>query len=149
MARAQIKPISSRQIKTIHTLRKKAGISDEGYVQVKRSFFNVESCKDLNYHQAAELIAAIRNVGEGLGLIEPTDKKYEDLGKRPGYATPAQLRMIEVMWKKVSIAKGDKAKEKALRKFIERFGVSDLRFVTREQAAKIIISLKNFGVKHV
>lgn len=148
MAKLEIKPISARQIKQIHTLRSIVGISDTAYSEIKRTYFNVASCKELNHQQAAELISSIQNIGEGLGRIEPKAKRYDDLGKRAGYASPAQLRMIEAMWSGVSRA-GDRAgKEKALRKYVERFGVSDLRFVTSSQASKIIVSLKNFGVKH-
>lgn len=148
MGKVEVKSITLNQIKQIHVLIGQAGIDDDLYRAMLRNHFRADSCKELNYEEASELIASLRYVAEVVGNIEPRTMKYDNLGNRPGYATPKQLRKIEAMWSGVSRAKGRAGKAKALRKYLERFGVSDLRFVTKDQAIKIIISLKNFGVRN-
>ena len=69
--------------------------------------------------------------------------KYEELGRRPGMATPRQLRMIEGMWAGVSRTHKEDHRQRALRKFIFRIThVEDMRFLENWQVQKIIRALE-------
>ncbi len=134
-----MKPIKAWRIKRIHALLSKCGIADEDYRARMKENYGVSTYKELSSKQAKTLI----------GDIEAFAKEWNiDIGgkrewaRRPGMATPAQLRKIEAMWKNVSRAKTAKARSKALRTFLtNRFGVSDLRFMTHEMPPKIIRAL--------
>ena len=69
--------------------------------------------------------------------------RRREWSRRPGMATPAQLRKIEAMWSGVSRQKTAGERRKALGAFLEkRFGVSDLAFVTHEMPSRIIHTLE-------
>lgn len=75
-------------------------------------------------------------------------KKYDDLGKRPGMASPAQLRLLEVTW--VNHKHVREKTPEALRKFIEnRFGVSGLRFIEDRDVGKVLKAVQSITAKTV
>ena len=141
--------ITKGQIKAIHTLKSKLGLCDE-YYRCMLSQYGVESSKDLTFEEAEGLWATLQQMATEAGIGKKKisrGKKYDDLeadGKRdPSMATPRQLRMIEAVWADVSYMGNSKDRAKALRAFIEkRFRVSDLRFVTKANASKIIKTLE-------
>ncbi len=141
--------VTKGQIKAIHTIKSKIGLCDE-YYRCMLSQYGVESSKDLTFEQAEGLWATLQQMAKeaGIGKRKITKgKKYDDLeadGKRdPSMATPRQLRMIEAIWSDVSYMGNARERAKALRVFIEkRFRVSDLRFVTKTNASKIIKTLE-------
>ena len=51
------KKITGFQIQRIHTLKSKLGMNDELYRDMLHAQAQVSSCKDLNYYQAADIIA--------------------------------------------------------------------------------------------
>ena len=111
-----------------------------------REDYGVNTCKKLSSTQAGELIRDLELLAEGMGLDVGDRRKRtrrREWARRPGMATPAQLRKIEAMWADVSRQPTAGAKRKALGAFLEkRFGVSDLRFVTHEMPSKIIHTLE-------
>lgn len=141
--------VTKGQIKAIHTLKSKLGLCDE-YYRCILSQYGVESSKDLTFEEAEGLWATLQQMATEAGIGGKKisrGKKYDDLeadGKRdPSMATPRQLRMIEAVWADVSYMENSKDRAKALRAFIEkRFRVSDLRFVTKANASKIIKTLE-------
>jgi phage gp16-like protein len=146
--------IKAIQIKKIHALKNRLGWSDEqyrGYLMTEGEGF-ATSCKDLSEQEAERLIrqmelaAAAKGVWEmrGASSVERgASKKYDELGDRPGMATPKQLRMIEAMWAEVSYYRNAEARERALRYFLNHItGVDDLRFVEAWQVRKVVKALQ-------
>ncbi len=94
--------ISKEQIKKIHTLKSKIGLTDEEYGSALEAY-GVNTSKDLNSKQAEDLIIRLTELmpKQKPGKVKST--KYNKLGIRTNhkgehYATPKQLRMIEAMW---------------------------------------------------
>jgi phage gp16-like protein len=130
---------TKKQIKVIHTLKNRLGWSDEEYrrfLSEQTNGFCVSSL-EIGDELLDKIISKMRRLANQY-------YKYEDLDGREGMASPKQLRMIEAMWKDVSRAKSDDERLKALRAFLlNRFGVSDLRFLESWQVRKVIEALKN------
>lgn len=54
-------------------------------------------------------------------------------------ATPAQLRMIEAMWREVCYVDSPEFAKQSLRKFIQnKFKIADIKFLTKKKAVKVI-----------
>jgi len=136
--------ISPRQIKIIHTLKGVMGMGDEDYRAMLQEFAGVASSKNLTWRQADELIADMqRKTGKQVQEKAEFKTRHNSLAKRPGMATPPQLRKIEAIWVEVSKADGPENRAKALRAFIERVAkVSDLRFLDRTGASAVITALE-------
>lgn len=118
------------------------GISDEDYRARLQEEFGVSTCKKLSREQAGRFVRNMESLAKGMGL-DVGSRRRREWKRRPGMATPAQLRKIEAMWAGVSRQKTAKERRKALGKFLEkRFGVSDLAFVTHEMPGKIIHALE-------
>ncbi len=131
------------QIKRIHVLNGKIGVSDEDYRARLRDSFGVGTCKALSSAQAGKLIRDMEKIARGMGIEVGGRGKRREWKRRPGMATPRQLRKIEAMWMGVSNRPTAAEKRAALGKFLERrFGVSDLAFVTHEMPPKIIRALE-------
>lgn len=136
------KSIQAGQVKRIHALANLMGVSDEDYRARLDAEFGVRTCKGLTRTQAARFIRNMEALAKGMGLDTGVRRRRE-WKRRPGMATPAQLRKIEAMWADVSRQRTAGEKRKALGAFLERrFGVSDLRFVTHEMPGKIIHTLE-------
>lgn len=140
-----------KQIKLIQTLRGKLMLTREEYLCLLSSY-GVESSKNLNDNDAGHLLNMLIDMGVTAKVWvnrnsrQPRQKKYDDLrGRDPDMATPRQLRMIEAMWAEVSRATDEEGREKALRVFLGRFKVSDIRFVDKRTASKIITALENMA----
>lgn len=135
--------ISNDQYRTIHTLQKALGLSREDYEEMLDKNFGVRSSKDLlTYNRADELIRIMR--AQMGGSIEGAGRhKYENLGNRPGKATPAQMRMIEAMFADVSHHRDQESRDKALKDLlIHRYGVMGIYGLERDQVQKVVAGLK-------
>lgn len=76
-------------------------------------------------------------------------KKYDSLGLRPGMATPAQLRLIEVLWAQVSRAGTAAERAAALNAFLSnRFHRSHIEMVERSLVQKIVKTLNTMIQQH-
>lgn len=146
---ARKKTIEPGQVKRIHALANAIGISDEDYRARMMEEFGVRTCKKLSREQAARFIRSMEGTAGGLGLsVGARRGRRREWKRRPGMATPAQLRKIEAMWVGVSRQGSLAAKQKALGAFLEkRFGVSDLRFVTHEMPGRIIRALEAMQIQ--
>lgn len=133
---------TSSQLVIIHTLRKVLALSEEVYRDMLKDNFNVSSSKELSVDQAATLIRSLKAHVDGPPGQPPT-KKWDHLTGRPGMASPAQLRLVEAMWKDVSRVKESAPRSEALRAFLEkRFHVKALLWLEASQVQKVIRALK-------
>ena len=150
MAAKKTKTIRQKLLAQVHIAKKELGLDDDLYREMLYASFRVKSAKYLNDIQLAHFIDILKKCGwkrqgkehypEGFGK-----DKYENLGNRKGFATPAQLRLIEALWDRVSFAED---KETALRRFLEnRFRISHIRFLTAEKASRVIDALKDMYVR--
>jgi hypothetical protein len=137
--------IAPEQIKIIHTLKTKLGLSEESYRGALFEAFGVDSCKDLTQSQAQEVLKAFEcsAIEQGVWAQKTREEKFKALRNRPDFATPEQLGFIETLWRGVTRAEGEQAQRKALRAFLKRqSGASDLRFLRRKEASKVITALR-------
>lgn len=139
--------ISLRQIKTIHTLKSRLGISDDNYRYMLESNYKVQSSKSLSFQQARGLIDALVRMGIRDGKIVSS---FED---RPGLCTKKQRGMLMAIWSEVSFLPKDE-QAAALDVFIRnRFGVGCLRWLPKGMVGKVrhtlIAMQKSKGVNNV
>lgn len=124
--------------------RKQIGIDEDLYREMLSERFNVFSCTQLTEIQLREFIKILKENGLKSGKFKPVKKysfqkrKYEELGKREGMASPAQLRMIEAIWFEVSNQTSDEARADALNNFLDKhFGVSNIKWIESTMVGKI------------
>ena len=124
-------PITRNQIIKIHVLRARLGWTDENYRAAlsgwPASGFRdrpAQSCKDLDCSAAAQLIQRMEGLIPAPAPTQPQGGKgrlkYEELGHRPGMASPAQLRYVEALWAGVSRQPDAESRAKALLSFVQR-----------------------------
>jgi hypothetical protein len=149
------------QVKRIHTLAHLLRIPDDDYRAMIASFgtfpVNVRpSSKKLTFQKANELIRRLSEMATAAGVHRSVEapgraplsscrpKKYDDLGKRPGMASPAQLRMLEAMWADVSFAPDPRSRHYAYEKFITRItGVSKPEWLEPLHVRKIKTAIES------
>ena len=82
-------------------------------------------------------------------LMNGFKERYDDLGIRPGYATPAQLRMIESMWMDVSRMRTFHDRVTALNSFLKRvIGVEKMDWVEAWQVQKVVNAINHMQPRH-
>jgi hypothetical protein len=70
--------------------------------------------------------------------VEPVSLRFNELERRPGMATPKQLRMLEAL--AVDALRGDSVEERRLRLrgfLMRQAGVNDLRFLESDQVTAV------------
>jgi hypothetical protein len=144
--------IASRQVQRLHVLKQKLQMTDEDY-RAALGGYGVATCKHLSFCQADELInkfeADAVQRGQWVRRERPAADKqrFDELGNRPGYAAPKQLRMLEAMWMGVSRQETREEKERAMNRFISRItGVDNIRWLDPVDARKVIKAIA--AMKH-
>lgn len=150
--------IAPSQIKAIHTAIHKLGIDDDTYRAMLQERFRAQSCKELSWRQAEELLEHLnggtRDQGSGTRKTRSSrfpvpgsrSLKHQDMDGRPGFANGAQLRLIDALWSQVSRAEDDDGREKALDAFCRRIlNVAGLRMVKGWQVEKLVKALEAMG----
>ncbi|MDF1555788.1 MAG: DUF1018 domain-containing protein [Deferrisomatales bacterium] len=140
-----MRPITKRQIRKIHTLKTAMGMADDHY-RALLQVFDVSSSKNLTEREAALLIARMEEGAIERGVWKPYGRVVSQgpIGDRPGYATVKQREYIEGLWNQASHAGTEKGRQHGLRTFLYRSAkVSDLRFVTSDQAVTVITIFKD------
>lgn len=127
-------------IKRIKTLQRAAQIGEDDYRSML-SGYGVESCKNLDLKQAAEVLSFLQNVAgqdQGQGPGRPP-KRYADLGRRGSeWATAKQLRMLEAMWMDVTVQKSREIALVAYHSFLlHRWSVPSPEMISRDQVSGI------------
>lgn len=137
--------ITPKQLKTIHALISALRLTDSCYREILWEKFKLKSSKELCMSQANCLIEEFEETAVKCGVWEknPFKEKHQHLAGRSGFASLEQLVMIEGLWEMVSRMDTPESKAKALRGFLFRVaGVSDLRFLNKSGAGKVIIALR-------
>jgi hypothetical protein len=130
--------ITPAQIKKLHALKSVLELDDAAY-RVALATCGVETSKALSFSGAAELIDDLERKAVSAGRWEKRPRPATE-NRREGFASPAQLALIESLWAEVSTAPDRKT---ALRHFVTRQAkVSDLRFLRDCDASKVICALK-------
>lgn len=140
-----VKPITPGQVKKIHTLIGALGIDRKLYREVLKNRFGVASSKDLVSFQAGILIDELEERALQAGVWKKSEfrEKYDGLDGRPQFASTSQLGLIKDTWNKVSRMETPELKAHALRKLLFKVAkVSDLRFLTKQGAGKVITALR-------
>lgn len=142
-----MRKIDVNQIKRIHILINKLKLDDVVYRALLQGQYNVNSSKDLDFQQAQEFIMLLETKAVSAGVWKSNfnrRQKYNELGNRPGYASPAQLRMIESMWHDVSFLDGEAERKKALNRLIFKItGANCIEDLFFEDVKKIVRALKS------
>ena len=144
---------TNSQIKKIHTLKNILSLDDDLYYEMLHSF-DVSSSKNLTYTEAIIFINILERKAISLNLWKMKPKKYSELHRDVDMATPAQLRMIEGLWRELSYFDNNRFANKSLRKFLKRVHkIDDVMFLTKIKAKKVIQSIlamkKNYVKKSV
>jgi len=135
--------ITKLQIKKIHTLKNILNINNDIYNEMLFDF-GVESSKQLSFAAAQIFIEILEKQAIQMKCWEIKPKKYETLSRNNQMASPAQLRMIEGIWRDICYFDNDKFAKKSLRKFLHlKFKVDDLMFLSKKKAAKVIQAMLN------
>lgn len=136
---------TAKQRQEIGYMRKLIGLDEETYREMLSDFNNASSSKDLSDYDARCLLKSLRDKAKEIGVFKPVKQysfqqyKYDNLGKREGMASPAQLRKIEAMWLKISRQETDELRAQALQVFIKKItGKEHLKFLTSADVKKII-----------
>lgn len=130
--------IKPNQIRRIHTLIHILGIDDDLYRELLITSFAVGSSKNLTEAEADVLIDSLQyqiNLGN-----RNYKTRFNEFYNRAEYmATPPQMRKVEAIWKDITHHTDRIVFKKTLRAFLQkRFGISDIRFMTKEDARAII-----------
>ncbi len=144
--------INSWQIKRIHILKSALKMDDETYRTMLGGFSKVEnkitSSKQLSYGNAYRLINEMTDLAKKSGAWKDFKKKekYSELDGRPGMASSKQLRMLEAMWKDVSIFTRPKARQTAFMNFTNRIvKVEDITWIEIWMVEKLVKALVGMG----
>ena len=137
----------------IHIAKKALALSDEVYRRTLREITGEQTARNLSAGQIAKVLNHFRRLGWQPAPAKPHPaslrgrKRFDELGSRPGMATPAQLRKIEVSW---MTGGGIRAKTvRAMRHFLRnRFGLSDPRFIDSRRVTPILAAIKRMSRRH-
>lgn len=137
----EISKITPGQIKLIHVLKGKLGLTDEAYRSILLDYHAFSSTQ-LSSAQAEHLIWFLQKNAEREGKWIRPAQRYANLTGRRGMATPKQLRMIEAMWADVSTAYSGVARAVALKTFLRRFGAASMEELEYWQVHKVVSALQ-------
>ncbi len=124
-------------IQRIQILRRQMGMEEESYRELIRSY-GVESSRDLTRVQASNIIARLGGGAEHRTAVSHFKTKYNELGVRPGFANPKQLRMLNAMWAGVSVYKTEANRDAALDIFLRnRFQLGGMKWIEGKDVQRI------------
>ena len=125
--------LAPNKVRLIQVAKRRVGMSEEDHRAMLWRLGNAASSRDLD----ADSFEAVMAHYKALGFV--SDYAKGTFGDRPGYATPAQVRLIQRLWREYA----PNGTDAELRKWLERYhSVSSLRFADRVKAHAIITALK-------
>ncbi len=139
---------TNSEIKKIHILKNLLSLDDDLYREILAEF-GCCSSKELPAHLVPELMSMLEKMAFEAGVWVIPNRRFKDLNNRDGMATPKQLRKIEAMWRDVAYQKDDEYVRTSFRRFLQKqFKISDLRFVEKSMASKIIKAINSIQKQH-
>lgn len=139
---------TNSEIKKIHILKNLLNLDDDLYREILAGF-GCCSSKELPAHLVHELMSMLEKMAVEADVWVIPNRRFKDLNNRDGMATPKQLRKIEAMWREVAYQKDDEYVRTSFRRFLQRqFKISDLRFVEKSMASKIIKAINSIQKQH-
>lgn len=131
-----------KQLALAHVAKKQLGMDDDAYRTVLMRAAGVRSARDLD---AAGFEAVMDEFGR-LGFEARPKAGGPDYGRRWGFASPAQVRLLRQLWQEYTRGEGT---ELSLGKWLKRtYGCDALRFLTAADAPKAITALKEMAARH-
>jgi hypothetical protein len=128
---------------TIHIAKKQLGFDEEAYRDLLEGITGKRSAKDMDPREHTQVIREMERLGFKVESRHRKPRKYDDLGHRPGMASPAQMRKTEVLWHDVCKTTTPTA---SLRRWLfHYFQVQDIRFLTHDMAGRAIEALKSMS----
>ncbi len=125
-------------IQLIHIGKNRLHLGNENYRALLEGVTGKSSCKDMTIKDLEAVLKAMKSLGF---KVKKMPVKKSDVGAR---ATPGQIDYIKGLWELASREKT----ERSLARFIKRIaGVDALRFMTKKQATKIILALREMAAK--
>lgn len=150
--------ITPAQLRAIWGAAKRQAIDESTLRDLVEAETGARSISAMSTAQAATVLNRLlgttplaRSDGRGAGggghPAEGEGRRFADLGERRGMATPRQLRKIEAMWRDRSRMPTAAEQDAALRAWLTaRWGVGDLRFLSRFRASDVIVALEKMEV---
>lgn len=143
--------ITKAQIGLLHVAKQELKLDDETYRDMLENVASVSSARDLPQSKFDAVLQHLKACGFEIRRKEGTSdrKKYAELDGRPGMATAAQLRFIEVQFIEYVKLRGEPTDDRdvidfGLRHYLKKFyKVEDVRFLTKKSASDAIEGLKN------
>lgn len=120
-------PLTRAQLQKVAIARRQLDLPEADY-RALLGRLGVASSRELDNARLDVLLAWLRE----LGFRDTTPGARSQLGARDGMATNAQIACMRALWAEW-LGRDD---PKALDRWMERFGVSSVRFATRSIAAK-------------
>lgn len=149
--------INNSQKALYHLATAQLGMEDEDKRDLLRDIAGVDSLKDVTLRQFRDIMDELKRRGfvkkpgrnENTVFTRSFVKWKKAVGVRPDMATPEQLARIEADWEDMRwywASNGTGQYAQSLRGFLKsRAGVSDLRFLSFDQAGNIIEALKSIA----
>jgi len=126
--------IAPKKVALVHVAKRQVGLEDAEYRTMLVRVAGVDSAADLT---EADFELVMRELTR-LGF-----RPRKGFGRREGFASPAQVKLIRVLWDEFQGKLGGDAGDKALNAWLTRYHhVSALRFLTTEKAAAVLTGLK-------
>jgi len=126
--------LTRKQTAVLHLAKKELRLSDDDYRAILSHVGGAESSRDLTMVGFYDEMDQMARFGFRSTWLKRT------YGNRPGMATPSQVDFIRELWRRYCGGNGD---GHDLDRWLERsYGVSALRFLDEENAAKAITGLK-------
>lgn len=132
----------------IHALAARLGMNDEAYRAMLSGAYGVESSTALTPEQRQQLINELRErLAPAAAKAEPAEKRrarFEELGDRPDFATPAQLRMLEAAFVRNSRAGTLAQKREAFVVWLKNhWRLHAVSWIARDQVRKILTAIES------
>ena len=121
----------------IHIAKSQLVMDDADYRSLLMRVAGVSTSRDLDIKSFNAVMEAFARLGF---LSTSTRERRLEQNRAPGHATYAQRALIQRLWRTYT----GRDDNKGLARWIKRFGVQHIRFMSTEQAQKIIGALKNF-----
>lgn len=131
--------MTSKKLGVIHIAKKQLALSEEDYRGILQLVGGVESAKDLSEHGFEAVMFHFCQLG-----FRSTWNR-QNLGYRPGMASPRQVAMIRKLWGQFTEEQGT---EQTLSKWLDhKFHISSVRFLDSGKAHLVVGALKRMTSK--